>query len=140
MQQSLIARRNREKIDTLDPEFAPNVKLWLLDKRVIEKNVLIVWGRRDEKLQAKLYADYKAGKGTRAAPPGESYHGWGQAIDFALCVYIKGEWWPTWDKMTHPDYRYVSEIAKSYGMTPISAELGHLQNAKYRTWRDIPKR
>jgi D-alanyl-D-alanine carboxypeptidase len=71
---------------TLEPELVPIARAFVAAlKRVGYSNVVVTSVRRDASKQAKLYADYKAGRSRYpAAPPGRSTHGLGIAFDLHL--------------------------------------------------------
>lgn len=62
---------------------------------------VVTYGRRSQATQAVLFADWKAGTGGMAAPPGESAHEWGLAIDVGLQLSPGGSL--TWD-VSHPAF------------------------------------
>ncbi len=138
MNLALIKQRNDERIATLDPLFAPNVVKWLADPGVAKHNPLITWGRRTLEQQAQLYDLYINHNGRRAAKPGESYHNYGLAIDFAPCTEIDGRYQPDWSSAALPIFYELTLLAGKYHMRPISVETGHLQDSRFNSWREIP--
>lgn len=50
------------------------------------KHIVVSEGLRSTERQASLYARYQSGQGGRAAPPGQSFHETGKAID------VSGDW------------------------------------------------
>jgi len=87
--------------------------------------------------QRKLYAAYKRGTGGRAAPPGESAHNYGLAVD--VVIYKPGvdpwEWATTfWGRRA---YRKLHAIAERYGLESIVSSAPddpfHLQAPNWRS-------
>lgn len=79
----LVACRGRDTVN-LDPEF----KLGFLEAEAVmkerggEDTIILLWSAyRSVVEQARLYAAYQAGTGGIAAPPGQSYHNYGRAVD-----------------------------------------------------------
>lgn len=71
----------------LDPDFADAIETLFddaLGAGVIDA-IEIVSGWRDSRQQARLYADYRAGRSSLpAAAPGTSFHEFGLAVDVAV--------------------------------------------------------
>lgn len=67
----------------IDPNLAASLA-WVGQQ--LGKPIDIVSGKRTRAEQAKLYADYRAGRGNLAAPPGKSNHEQGDAAD----AYVNG--------------------------------------------------
>jgi hypothetical protein len=72
----------------LDKQFADDVDALLSDD---PGNWVVTYGRRTREEQAALYAKYLKG-GPRAAPPGESAHEAGFAVDVTLVVGNHDDW------------------------------------------------
>lgn len=67
----------------------------------------------------------RASKGSFAAIPGTSNHGWGQAIDFGSGVNIEGS----------PEYRWMRANAGRYGWSqPLWARDGNPRNGQQEPW------
>ena len=73
---------------------------------------------RSAKRQAELFAQ---GPNVTRARPWTSLHQYGLAVDFAL--KIDGRW--SWDKSPH--WKTLHDIAKPFGLVPLSFEMAHLQ-------------
>lgn len=70
---------------TLDSQAYPIAQAFVRFLQQHGVNVIVTSARRDMDKQAKLYADYKAGRSKfPAAPPGKSTHGAGMAFDLHL--------------------------------------------------------
>jgi hypothetical protein len=74
------------------------------------------------------------------AKPGESYHNYGLAFDW-VPLKQSGKnadlWIADWDNETA--FRLGEHVGVSFELAAISWETGHLQSAKYKSWRDIPR-
>lgn len=81
-------------------------------------------GVRSTEKQAKLYADYQAGRSTIiAAPPGRSAHEYGLAIDF---VVDEGR--------SSPLQREVMNWLQSMGGELVANDPVHVQYPGFRGW------
>lgn len=128
-----IKERNAAVIKTISYDCAKKVRSWL--DLVASSNVLLISGRRSLAEQQVYWHRYQNG-GPKAAKPGESYHQYGEAIDYVPCVLVDGQY--NCDFKDIHKYEKLNALAKNCGLAPILDEYGHLQNAKYETWRDIP--
>lgn len=85
------------------------------------KPLVITDGYRDYARQVILKQD----KGSYAATPGKSNHGWGTAIDFGSRVNIEGS----------DEYKWMKENAPEYGwLHPKWAEDGNPYNGQQEPW------
>jgi rare lipoprotein A (peptidoglycan hydrolase) len=89
-------------------------------------DIQITEGYRDPARSDQLRAS-----GVVALPGGQSYHNYGQALDYGFQT-DKGI-----DLKNEKAYTQAGEIAKEYGISTISNESGHLQNADYKSVKDI---
>lgn len=88
---------------TLDPRVKPLADAFIKALRAEGITVEVKSTRRSLDTQAKLYADYKAGRSRfPAAAPGHSTHGAGLAFDL---------------KLTPPVYKEAGEAWESLGLT-----------------------
>jgi len=136
-----IGSRTLKTVATLEPHFQKRVRRWLDEMIQTGIQPLIYCGARSFEEQAALYAKGRTAPGMIAtkAKAGESFHNYGLAIDW---VPVK----PTpkdpklftadWDDSTA--YKVGEQAGHSFGLAAISWETGHLQDSRYKTWRDIP--
>ena len=87
-------------------------------------------GYRDPKRSDKLHAS-----GIIASPGGYSYHNYGEALDFG---FRKPD--GSVDLHNESGYLKAEALAKQFGLTGISNETGHIQNADYKTVADLRKK
>lgn len=73
----------RIDLDKIYPPFLERALTLLARCRKRGADYVAIFGYRSYAEQAQLHANYLAGKGGRAAPPGASAHNYGLAIDFA---------------------------------------------------------
>jgi hypothetical protein len=92
-------------------------------------DVAITEGYRDPARSNQLKAS-----GVLAAPGGYSYHNFGQAFDYGFRKPGGGI-----DLYNEGAYAKAEELAKQFGLTGISTESGHIQNADYKTIADLRK-
>jgi hypothetical protein len=103
---------------------------------------LIYCGMRSMEEQAALYAKGRTqpGKIVTQAKPGTSYHNHGLAFDW-VPLKQSGKnadlWIADWNNETA--FRLGEHVGISFELAAISWETGHLQTAKYPSWRDIPR-
>jgi peptidoglycan L-alanyl-D-glutamate endopeptidase CwlK len=140
---SEASARTLRAIDTLDASFQKRVRGWLNEMVASRITPLIYCGRRTMEEQAALYAKGRTSGGriVTKARPGESYHNHGLAFDW---VPIKPApknadlYAADWDDETA--FRLGEHIGVSFELAAISWETGHLQSAKYKSWRDISRK
>lgn len=92
-------------LSALMPEFEAAVEAFLATLPIVYRPYL---GYRDPTEQAALYAKYQAG-GPRAAPPWQSAHQWGLAVD------VEG---PDWNAATY------APLQEALAVHPLLAGLG----------------
>lgn len=134
--------RTMRAIDTLEVGFQKQVRAWVNEMVTSRIEPLIYCGRRTMEEQAALFAKGRTSKGriVTKAKPGESYHNYGLAFDWVpLKQSAKNAdlWVANWDDETA--FKLGEHVGLSFGLASISWETGHLQSAKYKTWRDIPR-
>lgn len=136
-----ISSRTLKTVATLELQFQRRVRQWLDEMIQTGIQPLIYCGFRSFEEQAALYAKGRTSGGriVTKAKAGESYHNYGLAFDW---VPVK----PTpkdpkmftadWDDQTA--YKVGEQAGITFGLAAISWEQGHLQDSRYKTWRDIP--
>lgn len=136
-----ISNRTLKTIATLEANFQRRVRQWLDEMVQTGIRPLIYCGFRSFEEQLALFAQgrTKPGRIVTKAKPGESYHNYGVAFDW---VPVK----PTakdpklfsaaWDDQTA--YKVGEQCGLSFDLASISWETGHLQDGRYKSWRDIP--
>ena len=134
--------RTLRAIDTLDVGFQKQVRGWVNEMVTSRIEPLIYCGRRTMEEQAALYAKGRTSKGkiVTKARPGESYHNYGLAFDWApLKRTAKNAdlWVANWDDETA--FKLGEHVGLSFGLVGITWETGHLQTSLYKSWRDIPR-
>ena len=134
--------RTLRAIDSLDASFQKQVRGWVNEMVTSRIEPLIYCGRRTMEEQAALYAKGRTagGKIVTKAKPGESYHNYGLAFDWApLKQSAKNAdlWFADWDNETA--FRLGEHVGVSFELAAISWETGLLQSSKYKSWRDIPR-
>ena len=112
--------------EKLDPEFKLrlNAAISAAEKATGEK-ASIVDAYRSPERQAQYYADYKAGRGGLAAPPGRSRHQFGQAVDLKRGAVLQQLW--AWHRN--------GQLLENFGLEFLSNRAGridpvHLQIAR----------
>lgn len=106
---------NRINLDLLYPEFLSKVLEVAAACQARGAEYFATFGLRSFDEQAALYKAYQAGTGGRAAPPGESAHNYGIAVDFTFNAD------PTSDVLNKPDwkapeYQILGEEAQRAGL------------------------
>jgi hypothetical protein len=136
-----ISNRTLKTIATLEANFQRRVRQWLDEMVQTGIRPLIYCGFRSFEEQLALFAQgrTKPGRIVTKAKPGESYHNYGLAFDW---VPVK----PTakdpklfsadWNDATA--YKVGEQCGHTFDLASISWETGHLQDDRYKTWRDIP--
>ena len=127
-------------IESLMPDLRENVLRWYEEASSIAAMPYIYYGFRSIEMQAHLYEEYKKGNCGLSAKPGESYHNYGAAIDWVplrrmedVPEYFEADW----ENMAA--YSIGEKICEKHGLRPIREETGHLQDARFETWRDAKR-
>lgn len=138
-QQEKYNKRTAANIASLRPDFGVRVQKWLEKCRAEGLNPLIHFGARTVAQQQLLYERYIARKGPRAVEPKKSYHCYGRAIDWVNIIAANGRDSDLdWDNFR--TYRLGIKLAKEFNLHSIGdADLDHLQDVNYPSWRDLPK-
>jgi hypothetical protein len=122
------------KLATLQPDFAERAQAWITDMRAKGYDPQIVQGGRTRAYQQQLFDAYKAGGPNKAGEPGTSYHEFGRAFDW---VNKGPDGKLQWDnEKAYDDGR---ALAAKHELTGISGDNDHLQDARYASYKDIPK-
>ena len=94
----------RADVSGLDPQFASKAQAFQQAAKAAGVDTTVLSGYRGTDLQSKLYANYQAkqagrplpypteGSGGIAAPPGQSYHNYGRAVDIAASTPAGQQW------------------------------------------------
>lgn len=129
------------KLLTLEADFQQRAREWLHKMHEISVYPLIYCGFRSCTEQDALYAQGRtiAGRIVTKARGGQSYHNYGLAFDW-VCLREnpknKGFYDSDWDN--DGCYKMGDAIAHALKITPIEWESGHLQDARYPRFSDIP--
>ena len=134
------AEISKSRIDTLHPDFRKKVHDWY--QACVQENPLLIpyvyEGFRTMARQAELF---KLGSHVTRAQPGQSYHNYGFAIDWVPITRhekANGMYETVWDTpIEEVAYKQGEELARKFGMNPISWESGHLQDSDYPDWTDL---
>jgi hypothetical protein len=122
-------------IATLQPDFADKMLAWEDGMRQAGYNPQIVQAGRNPAYQAKLHADYVAGRGPRATTPEASFHSYGRAFDW---VNVGQDGTLEWNN--DAAYKYGQQLAAKYGLRGLGeADNDHLEDASFASYRDLPK-
>jgi len=136
-----IASRTLKTVSTLEPHFQRRTRQWLEEMIQTGIRPLIYTGMRTMEEQAALYAigRSKPGKIVTKARPGESSHNYGLAFDWVpMKAAAKVDLFQAdWDDETA--FKLGERVGITFGLKAISWETGHLQDARYESWRDIPQ-
>lgn len=128
--------RTAQCIESLHPEFAEKVMLWLVKCETVGHHIYIYCGYRSPEEQQKIYNEQKKmGKWLTSAKWGQSFHNYGQAIDYAFIIKAHRKVEVCW---TGSLYKITNKIAVECGMRQITKEQCHLENATYKSWRNLP--
>lgn len=131
------------------PEIMRVIPLILAElKETIGLRAQVVSGHRSLAQQRTLYAAYRRGTGGRAAPPGQSAHNFGLAIDVLIIppkADVTDKWaWATKSWAGRRAYRRLHSIARRYGLANIVAEAPddpfHLQVPGWRNLVPLSRR
>ena len=126
--------KTQASLDSLQPDFADRAKQWIQGMRDQGFNPVLHFGYRTPDEQQALYQKYLAG-GNKAVAPPMSYHTYGRAFDW-VNQGPKGDLQWSNDKA----YEFGQKLATQYGLTGIGAgDNDHIQDAGYRTWKDLPR-
>ena len=136
-----IGSRTLKCVATLEANFQRRVRQWLDEMIQTGIRPLIYCGRRTFEEQLALFAQgrTKPGRIVTKARPGESYHNYGLAFDWVpvkpTAKYPK-LFSAAWDDQTA--YKVGEQCGHTFDLASISWETGHLQDGRYKSWRDIP--
>jgi LAS superfamily LD-carboxypeptidase LdcB len=126
--------KTQASLDSLQPDFGDRAKQWIQGMRDAGYNPMLHFGYRSPDEQQQLYQKYLAG-GNKAVAPPMSYHTYGRAFDWVNQGQNGDLEWNN-DKA----YQVGQALAKNYGLTGIGAgDNDHIQDANYKSWRDLPK-
>lgn len=136
-----VSSRTLKNVATLEIQFQRRVRQWLDEMVQTGIHPLIYCGFRSFEEQSALFAKGRTAPGriVTKAKAGESFHNYGLAFDW---VPVKPT--PKDSKMFTPDwedataYKVGEQAGHTFGLAAISWETGHLQDSRYKTWRDIP--
>jgi len=129
-----VDTKTQASLDGLQPDFRDRATQWLQGMRDAGYNPVMHFGFRTPEEQQALYEKYLAG-GNKAVAPTSSYHTYGRAFDW-VNQGAKGDLEWNNDKA----YEFGQTLATKYGMRGIgSGDNDHIQDANYKTWRDLPK-
>jgi peptidoglycan L-alanyl-D-glutamate endopeptidase CwlK len=136
-----IGSRTLKTVNTLEANFQRRTRQWLEEMIQTGIRPLIYTGLRTMEEQAALFAigRSKSGKIVTKARPGESYHNYGMAFDWVpMKPAAKVDLFQAdWDDETA--FKLGERVGITFGLSAISFETGHLQDARYESWRDIPQ-
>lgn len=136
-----ISNRTLKTIATLEANFQRRVRQWLDEMVQTGIRPLIYCGFRSFQEQSALYAQgrTKAGKIVTKAKPGESYHNYGLAFDWVpMKPTSKDKSLLTADWGDDTAFKVGEQCGHTFELAAISWETGHLQDGRYKSWRDIP--
>jgi hypothetical protein len=125
--------QSQKNLDSLQPDFADRAKQWVQGMRSQGFDPVINYGYRTPEEQQTLYQKYLAG-GNKAVAPPYSYHTYGRAFDW---VNRNPNGNLEWEN--DAAYSFGQKLAKQYGLTGISGDNDHIQDARYNSWRDLPR-
>ena len=133
-QASNFDAKTQTSLDSLQPDFADRAKQWIQAMRNQGYDPVLHYGYRSPEEQQVLYQKYLAG-GNKAVAPPYSYHTYGRAFDWANRNPKTGD--IEWDN--DQAYSFGQKLAKQFGLTGISGDNDHIQDANYPTWKDLPR-
>ena len=136
-----IGSRTLKSVATLEANFQRRVRQWLDEMIQTGIRPRIYCGLRTFEEQLALYAigRTKPGRIVTKAKPGESYHNHGLAFDWVPVKPTpkdKNLFVADWDDATA--YKVGEQCGHTFQLASISWETGHLQDGRYKTWREIP--
>lgn len=134
---------SRDKLDTLNKEFAVRARNWYGECRDQGIRVYIYEGLRSKQRQQELYNQGRTTVGSIVtnAMPGQSFHNYGFALDWVPLIAAPkayGLFVAAWDDVEN--YAAGQNLAKDYNMRSISWETPHLEDASFHTWRDLAQK
>jgi len=124
----------------LHSDMRDKVERWLLRCTIENLPPIYVYSgyRTAEEQQAILDKAKTSGKWLSSAKPGQSYHQYGQAIDYCfLLPDMYNQPTPNWDD--RQSYKRANALAHHAGLRTIPGESCHLQNMDYKSYKDLPK-
>lgn len=135
-------KRSYKCIEGLTEDFAKMVRGWCVELTNSNIQALIYCGFRSFEEQTALYAKGRTerGKIVTKARAGQSFHNYGMAIDWVPLkksdknpeLYVAD-----WENDTA--YCIGEQIAPTFNMRGISWESGHLEDARYKDWRELER-
>lgn len=137
-----IGSRTLRAVATLEKDFQKRVRAWLNEMITTGIQPLVYCGFRSLEEQAALYAQGRGGRPGKIvtnARLGESYHNYGLAFDWVpvrATPKNKNLFEADWDDSTA--YKMGIQCGHTFNFVEVSWETGHLQDGRYKTWRDIP--
>jgi LAS superfamily LD-carboxypeptidase LdcB len=118
----------------MQPDFRDRAQQWIQAMRDNGYNPSLYFGYRSPEEQQSLYEKYLAG-GNKAVAPPMSYHTYGRAFDW-VNQGANGELEWKNDKA----YEFGQNLATKFNLRGIgSGDNDHIQDANFKTWRDLPK-
>ena len=135
-----ISSRTLKNLSTLEADFQKRARQWLEEMIQTGIRPLIYCGFRSFEEQAALYAQgrTKGNKIVTKAKPGESYHNYGLAFDWVpMKPTAKDGNLLTADWNDETAFKVGEQCGLSFDLAAISWETGHLQDGRYKSWRDI---
>lgn len=137
----VVWERVQEDIQLLEPGFYADVHRFL-DESPYTWYVLEAY--RSRARSAELYRAYKFEGGPRAAPPGQSAHNWGLAIDVVPDTDAGRQGLqPSW-KITRPEWQWLKIASIPHPRLTVGWRFGdwpHIQRyrwKRYKHWSDNP--
>ena len=131
------------KLLGLAEDFRERANEWIEKLRGKGILPLVYCGYRSMDEQRKLYAKGRSepGKIVTYAKEGQSYHNYGLAFDWVpLKENPKNNGYYESDWENDEAYEMGEEIGKTLNLVSLKWETGHLQDGRYKTFRDIPSR
>jgi LAS superfamily LD-carboxypeptidase LdcB len=128
-----VDAKTQSSLASMQPDFRDRATQWLQAMRDNGYNPVIHFGYRSPEEQQTLYQKYLAG-GNKAVAPPMSYHTYGRAFDW-VNQGQNGELQWNNDKA----YEFGTSLAKQFNLTGISGDNDHIQDANYKSWRDLPR-
>lgn len=128
--------RTQANIQSLEPSFGTKVQQWLAVCRQNNLNPLIHFGTRSIAEQTALYQKHLNG-GPKAVQPKRSYHCYGRAIDWVHVANASGgASGLAWNDSQA--YALGTQLAQQFGITGISGDSDHLQDALFPNYSSLP--
>lgn len=126
--------QTQTNLNSLQPDFADRAQQWIQAMRDNGYDPVLHYGYRSPQEQQVLYQKYLAG-GNKAAAPPYSYHTYGRAFDWVNRNAKTGnlEW------NNDSAYAFGQKLASQFQLTGISGDNDHIQDANYKTWKDLPR-